>query len=89
MSPAFFIIGGVIFSVYIYFTLWNIYYSSKKQREENYPNYYDRHGSAPDKMDMDGMGNFSRFPKTNKKNETYYVLNKKSSKKKTTQTTNK
>ena len=27
----------------------------KKQREENYPN-------IPDVMDMDGMGNFSRFP---------------------------
>lgn len=50
----------------MYFTLWNIFYSSKKQREENYPNYYDRHGqmgeSKADNMDMDGMGNFSRFP---------------------------
>lgn len=38
MSIGFFIVGFVIFSVYIYFTLWNIYYSGKKQAEENYPN---------------------------------------------------
>lgn len=38
MSIGFFIIGGIIFSVYLYFTIFNIYYSSKKQKEENYPN---------------------------------------------------
>jgi hypothetical protein len=38
MSIGFFIIGGIIFSVYIFFTLYNIYYSGKKQKEENYPN---------------------------------------------------
>ncbi len=54
--------GGLIFAVYIYFTIWNIFYGARKQREENYPNYYDRHGSISDAMDMDGMGNFSRFP---------------------------
>tara|TARA_Y100000385_G_C12914465_1_gene559742 strand:- start:12 stop:242 length:231 start_codon:yes stop_codon:yes gene_type:complete len=37
MNIGMFIIGGLIFSVYMYFTIWNIYYSSKKQREENYP----------------------------------------------------
>jgi len=37
MNIGMFIIGGIIFSVYMYFTIWNIYYSSKKQREENYP----------------------------------------------------
>jgi hypothetical protein len=60
MSIGFFIVGGVIFAVYMYFTLWNIFYSSKKQREENYPNYLNQN----DIMDMDGMGNFSRFPTT-------------------------
>ncbi|WP_296635585.1 hypothetical protein [Polaribacter sp.] len=67
MNLEFFIVGGVIFSVYMYFTLWNIYYSSKKQRENNYPNY-----NQPDTMDMDGMGNYGRFPKidtTNPKNK--------------------
>lgn len=55
MSVAMFIIGFIIFSAYCYFLIWNIYYSSKKQKEENYPNLIDD-------IDMDGMGNFSRFP---------------------------
>jgi hypothetical protein len=38
MNLAFFFIGGVIFSIYIALTFYNIYYSNKKQREENYPN---------------------------------------------------
>ena len=66
MNLGFFIMGGLIFAVYCYFTIWNIFYGARKQREENYPNYYDRHGqmgeSKSDAMDMDGMGNFSRFP---------------------------
>ncbi len=37
MSIGFFIIGGVIFTLYMGFTIWNICYSNKKQREENYP----------------------------------------------------
>ena len=50
-----FVIGFIIFSGYVYFLIWNIYYSSRKQKEENYPDLVDD-------MDMDGMGNFSRFP---------------------------
>ena len=57
MNIGMFIVGAVIFSIYIYFTIWNIFYSARKNREENYPTYDDKHG-----MDMDGMGNFSRFP---------------------------
>jgi hypothetical protein len=38
MNLGFFIIGGIIFSVYIGLTMWNIFYSGNKQREENYPN---------------------------------------------------
>jgi CHASE3 domain sensor protein len=38
MNIGFFIIGAVIFSVYIGLTFWNIFYSNQKQREENYPN---------------------------------------------------
>lgn len=60
MNVGMFIVGGVIFSIYIYFTIWNIFYGARKNREENYPGYYDRHG-----MDLDGMGNFSRFPTEN------------------------
>ncbi len=37
MNLAFFFIGGVIFAIYIAFLVWNIFYSAKKQKEENYP----------------------------------------------------
>ena len=33
-----FIVGFIIFSLYMYVTIWSIFYNSKKQREENYPN---------------------------------------------------
>lgn len=79
MSIGFFIVGAVIFSFYVYFLIWNIFTSNKKQREENYPGYYSRHGMV-DSMDMDSMGNFSRFPaeKPQRKKKTY---KRKSSKK--------
>jgi phosphotransferase system glucose/maltose/N-acetylglucosamine-specific IIC component len=38
MSIGFFVIGAVIFAIYMFFTIWNILYSNKKQRDENYPN---------------------------------------------------
>lgn len=38
MNIEFFIVGGVIFAIYIALTFWNIFYSHRKQREENYPN---------------------------------------------------
>ena len=55
MGTGFFAVGAIIFALYMYFTIWNIFNGSKKQREENSP--------VADKTDMDGMGNFSRFPK--------------------------
>ncbi len=57
MSLGFFLIGGMIFAVYMYFTLWNIFYSSKKQREENYPTHEVR----------THMGNYGKFPNSSKK----------------------
>ena len=60
MNLGFFLVGGIIFSIYIYFTIWNIYYSSKKQREENYPTPSDNI------VDYDGMGNYSRTLKKDK-----------------------
>ena len=56
MGLGMFIIGFIIFLFYVYFLIWNIFYSNKKQREEN--NYADN----SDEMDSDGMGNFTRFP---------------------------
>ena len=65
MNVAMFIVGGCIFSVYVAFLIWNIFYGSRKQREENYPDieYYNRHHNLD--ADYDGMGNQGRF--TNKK----------------------
>jgi hypothetical protein len=57
MGLAMFIIGFVIFVIYVYFLIWNVFYSNKKQREEN--GYVNEH----DVLDSDGMGDFSRFPK--------------------------
>ena len=57
MGLAMFIIGFVIFVVYVYFLIWNVFYSNKKQREEN------AYSKEHDVLDSDGMGDFSRFPK--------------------------
>ena len=38
MSLGMFIIGAIIFSVYLYLMIWSIYYNARKQQEENYPN---------------------------------------------------
>ena len=38
MSIEFLIVGGIIFAVYVWFTLWIILSQNKKQRKENYPN---------------------------------------------------
>jgi len=54
-----FIVGTVIFGAYMYFLIWNIFYSAKKQREENYPGLT---GIEDDIVDYDGMGNYGRFP---------------------------
>jgi len=69
-----FIVGTVIFAVYMYFLIWNILYSSRKQREGNSPGLK---GIGDDVVDYDGMGNYGRFPskvpekrKRPKKNET-------------------
>lgn len=37
MNLGFFLVGGVIFVIYIVLTIWNIIYSARKQKEENYP----------------------------------------------------
>ncbi len=60
MNIGFFIIGAIIFSVYIGLTFWNIFYSNRKQREENYPNLKKdevAHVKAPSKGDVDKADN--------------------------------
>ena len=53
MSVTMWIVGSVIFTVYMYATIWNINNGSKPPPE--------REDASYDEMDMDGMGNFSRF----------------------------
>ena len=61
MSVTMWIVGSVIFAVYMYFTIWNINNGVKPPAQ--------REDASYDVMDMDGMGNFSRFPtNTNKHN---------------------
>ena len=38
MNVGFFIVRSIIFAIYVAFLIWNIFYSHRKQREENYPN---------------------------------------------------
>ena len=63
MSVTMWVVGGIIFATYMYFTIWNINNGSKQTQQ--------REDASYDVMDMDGMGNFSRFPinvKVNKRN---------------------
>lgn len=53
-----FIVGFVIFAAYIALTIWSIFYNSRKQQEENYPNL----NGMGETIDYDGMGNYGRFP---------------------------
>ena len=46
MSIAMFIVGFCIFAAYVGFLMWNIFYNHNKNREENYPGYYARHGQT-------------------------------------------
>lgn len=71
MSLGFFIVGAIIFAVYVYLMIWSIFYHNKKQQEENYPNLT----GMGETIDYDGMGNFSRFPserKTKRKSRKNY-----------------
>lgn len=68
MTTTMFIVGLCIFVVYLYALLRAIHWGHTSQRDEfmqdpEMRNYYSRHG-MPDKMDYDGMGDFSRFPDT-------------------------
>mgnify|MGYP000002671199 CR=1 FL=1 len=57
MNVVMYIIGFILFGAYCCFMMWSIRYGNRKQDETN--NY----ANLSDPTDMDGMGNFSRFPK--------------------------
>ena len=58
MSLTMFLIGFLIFIVYVIFLVWNIIYNGNKQQKENYPTI----SSINDTIDMDGIGNQGRVP---------------------------
>ena len=39
MNIGMFIVGAIIFSIYVAFLIWNIFDSAKKNKKDNYPNY--------------------------------------------------
>ncbi len=43
MNIAMFIVGFFIFVTYAVLLVWNIFYSARKNKEENYPDYYARY----------------------------------------------
>lgn len=59
MSIEMFIVGAVLFALYLYFTIWNIMHNNKRQVEDNKSTGDEM---VFDEVDSDGMGNFSRFP---------------------------
>lgn len=62
MGIGFFLVGAIIFSIYIYFLIWNIKNGTQKQKEELERQDRIRRYSSTTTMDYDGMGDFSRFP---------------------------
>ena len=58
MSISMFVTGFVIFSLYMAIMIWNIYNGHKVEKKER------QLDTQADQLDMDGMGNFSRFPKS-------------------------
>ena len=56
MSISMFVTGFVIFSIYLSILIWNIYNGHKVEKKDR---PLERQA---DELDMDGMGNFSRFP---------------------------
>ena len=60
MNIQFLIVGGIIFAVYVALTCWNIFYSHRKQREENYPIMEKRkvaNVNIPSQVDSDETDN--------------------------------
>lgn len=51
MSITFFLVGGIIFATYMYFTIWNINNSYKSPKKENYPNHGGEGCDIPENVD--------------------------------------
>lgn len=66
MSIAFFIVGVVIFFIYVFFLIWDIFSQNKKQEEDNNSGYYQRHGMV-DNIDMESHTGYKKIVPINKK----------------------
>ena len=66
MQVIMFIVGSIIFILYMLGLLTMINRSHKEQEKE-----FKNLSNNVDEMDMDGMGNFSRFPTKEKRMEDY------------------
>ncbi|MDA7492445.1 hypothetical protein N8445_00600 [bacterium] len=69
MNIAMFIVGFFIFVTYAVLLVWNIFYSARKNKEENYPDYYARY-----KLDSSGKkSNAKVLQEKTKRNKTKKV----------------
>lgn len=70
MNYGMYIVGGIIFALYMYFTLWNIVYNGNKQEQEN------KATIEHDSLDYDGMGNFTRMPISRERKKSLRIVEK-------------
>lgn len=61
MTVGIFIFGCIVFGLYVFGYLYMIWWANDSQRRAMRRDDI-RDGIVSDEMDMDGMGNFSRFP---------------------------
>ena len=59
MSLVFFGVGFLLFSIYLIFLIWNLFYYVNKQNDKKNPNLGT---SNSDNIDLDGIGNQGRVP---------------------------
>ena len=59
MSLVFFGVGFLLFSIYLIFLIWNLFYNVNKQNDKSNPNLGT---SNSDNIDLDGIGNQGRVP---------------------------
>jgi hypothetical protein len=72
MMTVMFLVGTIIFGLYLFGLLYAVYWGHSSQRKEmeedpELRNYYSRHGMD---MDYDGIGNQGRVPKNKKEKKT-------------------
>jgi hypothetical protein len=65
MSITFFIVGGSIFATYMYFTVWNIYNSSKESKKHNYPNLGSEGCDLPSEVQPQSIKNVAKAKEVN------------------------